>query len=166
MFAAVAATLGLGAGEAAAATFDGSCSAVGEGEFARGAGYVPGANAWWLEAEGGCSGVLDGRAVANHPVRVRIRFEDPLSGCAASLTTGTGKLVFRGKRRRTIRFEQTQIGPGAVVSGATSGTGLAYLTAYTQLARQYPDAPQRCADGTLERFVAEWAMKSAGPLAG
>lgn len=161
-----AAAAGIGAGEVRAATFDGSCSAVGEGGFERPAGYLPGPNTWWLVAEGGCSGTLDGRPIANHPIRVRIRFDDPLAGCAASLTTGTGKLVFRGRRRRTIRFEQTQAGPGAVVRGHSTGTGLAYLTAYTQLARQYPDAPQRCAEATLERFVAEWAMKSAGPIAG
>lgn len=163
---AVGAVVSVGAGEARGATFDGNCSAVGDGGFTRGAGYVPGRNAWWLVARGGCTGTLDGKQVGNHPVRVRIRFEDPLAGCAASLTKGTGRLVFSGRPRRVVRFEQTQVGPGAVLAGRDSGSGLAYLTAYTQLARQYPDAIPRCAEGTLTRFVAEWAMKTAGPLVG
>lgn len=158
----------LGPSTANATTFEGSCAAVGEGGFANGAGYVSGPNQWWLDATGGCTGVLDGTQIANLPVRVRVRFDDPLTGCAGSLTTGVGTLTFKpGRRsRKRIHFEEAQVGPAAAISGRDGGTAFGYLTAYTQLARQYPDVMDRCLAGTLEKFVAEWAMKTIEPLEG
>ena len=165
----VVAAVATGPSSARGTTFEGSCQAVGEGGFSSGAGLVPAENDWWLEADGGCSGLLDGKQVGNQPVRVRVRFiDDPLTGCVGSLTTGSGTLTFRlGRRsRKTLRFDEAQAGPGAVISGRQGGKALGYLTAYTQLARQYPDATGRCAAGTLQKFVAEWAMKTLTRLQG
>ena len=159
----VLAAVATGPSGAGATTFEGSCQAVGEGGFSSGAGLLPAQNDWWLEADGGCSGLLDGRQIGNLPVRVRIRFtDDPLTGCVGSLTTGSGTLIFRpgSRSRKTLRFDEVQAGPGAVIIGRQGGKALGYLTAYTQLARQYPDASGQCAAGTLQKFVAEWAMKT------
>lgn len=158
-----------GAAPAALATgFDGSCQVAGEGGFVAPGGYVPGANRWWMEGRGGCTGTLDGVKVVNHPVRLRVEFEDPVAGCAASLAAGDGTLTFEtGKRRgKVLRFAQDHVGPVASITGGSSGMGLAYLTAYTQLARQDPASVSQCATGTLTWFAAEWAMKTVGTLEG
>ncbi len=165
---AVIAGLGALATPAHATRFDGSCQVVGEGGYERPAGYLPGANRWWMEGRGGCSGTLDGVKVVNHPVDLRITFDDPFSSCAGSLATGRGALAFKSGRRwnRVLRFDQSHVGPIASITGARGGSGAGYLTAYTQLARQDPAAVSQCASGALTWFAAEWVMKTLAPLEG
>ena len=168
VLASVATGLSVAAPPVQAARFDGSCQVAGEGGYTSPAGYLPAANGWWMHGDGGCTGTLDGVAVVNHPVRLRLSFEDPVGSCAGSLAAGEGLLEFRSGKRwtRRLRFRQDHVGPFAAITGERAGAGLAYLTAYTQLARQDPMAPVQCATGTLTWFAAEWAMKTLQPLEG
>jgi hypothetical protein len=146
-------------------SFGGSCSLQGQVTFTPPVTNNDASLFYTYDANGTCSGTLDGRTVSNAPVKLHHSGSSYGSCLGAQTTTpGQGTLGFATGEvvRYTLDFTTTATGVDATLYGERSGSASAHGTFLTQ--RTPPDVTLKCSGEGLANAPLDFSFSTASPL--
>jgi hypothetical protein len=166
----VAAALATSGGAAAGASkkldsFAGSCSVQGTVSFSPPATNTLQPLNTAYDASGTCSGTLDGRQVANAPVKMHnVGRADGSCPYAHTTEPGQGSITFADGTNIRYSFEFTSVATEVYLTmeGERSGSATAHATFLTQ--RTPPDVTLKCAGEGVSEIPMDLSLTTDSPL--
>ena len=149
-----------------ATSFSGSCAVEGLVQFDPAVTLVPGPLTYTYEADGTCSGDLDGTELSDAPVTVQQAGASEGSCSRAETTSpGEGVVTFPDGRSLTYTLEFSSVVTEIdfTFEGTRSGTAVGHGTFDTD--RTPPDKASECATGLTE-IPMDMTLETESPLVG